>query len=229
VSTSSSESYLSLALAPSKLTPLTIRPRTRSLPGSTLRLLVALLPTLRSATLSRRDLVVESLALRQQPVTRAGRRRPDIRPADRLGLDPAQWPASLSRNGHKERLTAFGRSCTSGEVPLALPTALSLSPDPDAANGSVEASTSRATPHQRVAAANAVRHTSDCMNRTSNRGWHRPRSAVGFRPAACHSLPSHLLFRCYFEWGPEGHRGEWRGIGDLLLLAGTTVFPEIAA
>jgi transposase InsO family protein len=34
--------------------------------------------------LSRRDLVVENLALRQQLVTLAGRRHPDIRPADRL-------------------------------------------------------------------------------------------------------------------------------------------------
>jgi len=49
-----------------------------------LRLLVALLPTVRSAKLSRRDLVVENLALRQQLVTLAGRRHPDIRPADRL-------------------------------------------------------------------------------------------------------------------------------------------------
>jgi len=49
-----------------------------------LRLLVALLPTLRSAMLSRRNLVVENLALRQQLVTLVGRRRPDIRPADRV-------------------------------------------------------------------------------------------------------------------------------------------------
>jgi hypothetical protein len=45
-----------------------------------LRLLVALLPTLRSAMRSRRDLVVENLALRQQLVILVGRRHPDIRP-----------------------------------------------------------------------------------------------------------------------------------------------------
>jgi hypothetical protein len=49
-----------------------------------LRLLVALLPTLRSALRSRRDLVLENLALRQQLVTLAVRRHPDIRPADRV-------------------------------------------------------------------------------------------------------------------------------------------------
>ena len=49
-----------------------------------LRLLVALLPTLRSAMHSRRDLVVENLALRQQLATLASRRHPVIRPADRL-------------------------------------------------------------------------------------------------------------------------------------------------
>jgi putative transposase len=49
-----------------------------------LRLLVALLPTLRSAMRSRRDLVVENLALRQQLATLSARRHPHIRPADRL-------------------------------------------------------------------------------------------------------------------------------------------------
>jgi transposase InsO family protein len=49
-----------------------------------LRLLVALLPTLCSALRSRRDLVFENLALRQQLVTLAGRRHPDIRPAVRV-------------------------------------------------------------------------------------------------------------------------------------------------
>jgi putative transposase len=63
---------------------LTILPRARNLPGSTLRLLAALLPTLRSAMRSRRDLVLENLALRQQLATLAGRRHPDIRPADRV-------------------------------------------------------------------------------------------------------------------------------------------------
>ena len=49
------------------------------------------------------------------------------------------------------------------------------------------------------------------------------------RSATCHSLPSQLLFRCYFEWGTEGQHGEWRGIGSSHLLAGTTSFPEISA
>jgi transposase InsO family protein len=49
-----------------------------------LRLLLALLPTFRSALRSRRYLVVENLALRQQLITLAGRRRPDLRPADWL-------------------------------------------------------------------------------------------------------------------------------------------------
>jgi putative transposase len=49
-----------------------------------LRLLVALLPTLRSAMRCRRDLMLENLALRQQLVTLAGRRHLDIRPADRV-------------------------------------------------------------------------------------------------------------------------------------------------
>jgi hypothetical protein len=44
-------------LTPSWLKPLTIRPRTRTVPGSMLRLLVTLLPTVRSAMLSRRDLL----------------------------------------------------------------------------------------------------------------------------------------------------------------------------
>jgi putative transposase len=38
----------------------------------------------RSALRSRRDLVVENLALRQQLATLATRRYPDIRPADRV-------------------------------------------------------------------------------------------------------------------------------------------------
>ena len=49
-----------------------------------LRLLVALLPTLRAALRSRRDLVIENLALRQQLATLASRNHPVIRPADRL-------------------------------------------------------------------------------------------------------------------------------------------------
>jgi putative transposase len=49
-----------------------------------LRLLVALLPTLRSAIRSRRELMLENLALRQQLATLASRRRPVIRPADRF-------------------------------------------------------------------------------------------------------------------------------------------------
>jgi hypothetical protein len=51
-----------------------------------LRLLAAFLPTLLSAMRSRRHLVIENLALRQQLVTLAGRRHPDIRPADRVFL-----------------------------------------------------------------------------------------------------------------------------------------------
>jgi len=49
-----------------------------------LRLLVAVLPTLFSAMRSRRHLVIENLALRQQLASLAGRRHPDIRPADRV-------------------------------------------------------------------------------------------------------------------------------------------------
>jgi putative transposase len=49
-----------------------------------LRLLMALLPALRSAMRSRRDLVAENLALRQQLVTLTARRHPDIRLADRV-------------------------------------------------------------------------------------------------------------------------------------------------
>ena len=49
-----------------------------------LRLLVALLPTFRSALRSRRDLVIENLALRQQLATLVPRRRPVIRAADRV-------------------------------------------------------------------------------------------------------------------------------------------------
>jgi hypothetical protein len=45
---------------------------------------VALLPTLLSAMRSRRRLVIENLPLRQQFATLAGRRRPDIRTADRV-------------------------------------------------------------------------------------------------------------------------------------------------
>jgi putative transposase len=63
---------------------LTIRPEAWILAGSMLRLLVALLPTLRAALRSRRDLVIENLALRQQLATLASRRHPVIRPADGL-------------------------------------------------------------------------------------------------------------------------------------------------
>jgi len=75
---------LSLALTPSAPEPLTIPSRAGILPGSMIRLLAALLPTLLAAMRSRRDLVLENLALRQQLVTLAGRRHPDIRPADRV-------------------------------------------------------------------------------------------------------------------------------------------------
>jgi len=75
---------LSLATSPSRPELLTISPRAWILPGSMLRLLVALLPTLFSAMRSRQHLVIENLALRQQLATLAGRRHPDIRPADRV-------------------------------------------------------------------------------------------------------------------------------------------------
>ena len=47
------------------------------------RLLAALLPAVRSALRSRRDLVLENLALRQQLAILVARQRPTIRPADR--------------------------------------------------------------------------------------------------------------------------------------------------
>jgi len=49
-----------------------------------LRLLAALLPTLFSAMRSRRHLVIENLALRQQLATFASRLHPDVRPSDRV-------------------------------------------------------------------------------------------------------------------------------------------------
>jgi len=49
-----------------------------------LRLLVALAPAIRSAMRSRRDLLLENLALRQQLATFVAKRRPRIRPADRV-------------------------------------------------------------------------------------------------------------------------------------------------
>ena len=69
---------------PSASESLTIPPGAWILPGLMLRLLVALLPTLFSAMRSRRHLVIENLALRQQLATLTGRRHPDIRPADRV-------------------------------------------------------------------------------------------------------------------------------------------------
>lgn len=60
----SSPRMLSLATIPSALEPLTILPRARILPGSMLRLLGALLPTLRSDLGSPRDRVVEPPVLR---------------------------------------------------------------------------------------------------------------------------------------------------------------------
>jgi len=66
------------------LKPLTIRPGAWILAGSMLRLLIALLPTLHAALRSRRDLVIENMALRQQLATLASRRHPVIRRADRL-------------------------------------------------------------------------------------------------------------------------------------------------
>jgi len=75
---------VSLATSPSGPEPLTILSRAWILPGSMLRLLVALLPTLFSAMRSRRHLVIENLALRQQLATFASRLHPDIRPSDRV-------------------------------------------------------------------------------------------------------------------------------------------------
>jgi len=70
-------------------------------PGSLLRLLLALLPTLLSAMRSRRHLVIENRALRQQLATLAGRRHPDIRPVDRvfwvlLRLSWSRWAQALT-------------------------------------------------------------------------------------------------------------------------------------
>jgi putative transposase len=48
-----------------------------------LRLLAALLPTVRSAIRSRRDLLLENLALRQQLATLVSWRSPEIRTTDR--------------------------------------------------------------------------------------------------------------------------------------------------
>jgi hypothetical protein len=62
---------VSLARTPCELNPLTIRPRAWILADPMLRLLLALLPTLRVALRSRRDLVTENLALRQQLATLA--------------------------------------------------------------------------------------------------------------------------------------------------------------
>jgi hypothetical protein len=80
----STDGRLCLANTSSGLEPLTITPTAGILPGSMLRLFVALLPTLLSAMRSRRHLVIENLALRQQLVILAGRRHPDIRPANRV-------------------------------------------------------------------------------------------------------------------------------------------------
>jgi hypothetical protein len=73
---------LLFANTPSVVDPLTILSTAWVL--SMLRLFLALLPTFLSATRSRRHLVIENLALRQQLATLAGRRHPDIRPADRV-------------------------------------------------------------------------------------------------------------------------------------------------
>jgi putative transposase len=92
---------LSFARTPSCAESLTILPWAWILPGSMLRLLVALLLTLRSAVRSRRDLVFENLALRQQLATLASRRHPEVRPADRafwilLRLSWIQWAETLA-------------------------------------------------------------------------------------------------------------------------------------
>jgi hypothetical protein len=99
---------LSFARTPSWAESLTILPWAWILPGSMLRLLVALLLTLRSAVRSRRDLVFENLALRQQLATLASRRHPEVRPADRafwilLRLSWSQWAemALIRLGGHQ--------------------------------------------------------------------------------------------------------------------------------
>ncbi len=93
---------LSLAKTPSAPTSFTISPSAWTLPGSMLRLLVALLQTLFSAMRSRRHLVIENLALRQQLAIVAGRRHPDIRPSDRvlwilLRRSWSRWAEVLSK------------------------------------------------------------------------------------------------------------------------------------
>jgi hypothetical protein len=99
---------LLVAETPSTLKPLTIRPAVRPLAGTMLRLLVGLLPTLCSAMHSRRDLVVENLALRQQLATLASTtpRHPTRRPAlqdlatpplERVGREPRRRPARHGR------------------------------------------------------------------------------------------------------------------------------------
>jgi len=65
---------LSLAKTPSELEPLTTSPRARILPGSLLRLLAALLPTLFSAMRSRRHLVIESRPSARTATRWSGRR-----------------------------------------------------------------------------------------------------------------------------------------------------------
>jgi hypothetical protein len=72
-----------LARTWSVLAPLTIRPEAWTLAGSLLRLLVAILPTLRAALRSRRAPAVEDLAIRERLANLAVRRRTVTRPADR--------------------------------------------------------------------------------------------------------------------------------------------------
>jgi hypothetical protein len=97
-----------LARTSSVLKLLTIRPEPRILPSSMHRLLVALLATFLSVIRSRRDLVIENLALRQQLATLAGRQHPDIRPADRafwilVRRSWSGWAASLAAEGAPAR------------------------------------------------------------------------------------------------------------------------------
>ena len=100
---------LLLAKTPPALEPLTISPRAWILPCSILRLLVALLPTLFSAMRSRRHLVIENLALRQQLATFASRLHPDIRPADRMSGSCCAGCGAVGPGS--SRLSGRARSC----------------------------------------------------------------------------------------------------------------------
>jgi hypothetical protein len=188
---------LSLAKTPSALEPLTISPRARILPGSMVRLLVALLPTLFSAMRSRRHLVIENLALRQQLATLAGRRHPDIRPADRVF-----W-VLLRR--HHDSYRCLGRPAASRDFSLRVGAALSDlrsrchllgradGHDPVDAHG--------ANAHQLPEPLAKWGRVEVCRSRPprASRPRHRPQRAP---PAAADRVGRHLLQR---RW--DAHRG----------------------